>query len=393
MHFPKEELECRIQRLQEELKAQGIGGALILQNMDLVYFSGTAQNAYLYIPQEGKPVLMVRKSAERAAQESALELQVRVGGPRDIPVVLSEQAISLPDVVGLEMDVLPVREYFRYQRILGNARLVDISEAVRKIRAVKSGFEQQIIRRAAQLHDHMFVHASTVLKEGLKEVEFAAEVECFSRKQGHMGFVHFRGFNQELFFGHLMSGAFAALPSGVDSPTGGPGIGVAFPQSCGLGVIERGVPVEVDYVGYYDSYVVDQTRIFAIGHLPEKLHRAHQVAMDIQDAVADRARPGVACAELYELAVKLATEAGFRENFMGFGYQVPYVGHGVGLEVNELPIIGKGIDHALEEGMVVALEPKFVFPGEGVVGVEDTFIIGKTGAQRLGSFPRQVCIV
>jgi len=138
---------------------------------------------------------------------------------------------------------------------------------------------------------------------------------------------------------------------------------------------------------------VDQTRIYSLGKLPDKLTRAHTVALEIQAELAGLAKPGVSSAWLYEQATKLAKEAGLEDYFMGHPKGVSFVGHGIGLEINELPVIARKHDLPLEENMVLAIEPKMVFPEAGVVGVENTFIVTKNGLERLSRYPDEIRMV
>jgi Xaa-Pro aminopeptidase len=152
-------------------------------------------------------------------------------------------------------------------------------------------------------------------------------------------------------------------------------------------------PILVDYTANVEGYLSDQTRIFSIDALPEKLQNAHKVMVEVQDAMAREGRPGVMAKDLYAVALKIVEKADFMEGFMGHPQPVPFVGHGVGLELDEWPVIGKGSEHILEQGMVIALEPKMVFPGQGVVGIENTFAVTETGMEKLNRFPDDIVIL
>lgn len=392
-YTPKTELDARIDKFQHQLALAQLDGALIVQNADLFYFAGTTQQSHLYIPRAGAPILMARRSFQRARQESALDCVVPLASPREIPQILREHGYGPPKHMGLELDVLPANLYVGYQEIF-EAQCADISPGIRRVRACKSEYELSAMRRSARIGAKTMRAMSDLLVEGISEVELAGRLEAVARGLGHQGMVKFRLWNNDMFYGHLMSGKSAAQPSYLSSPTGGPGLSPAFSQGPGLRKIRRGEPVLFDYVFVTDGYIVDQTRIFAIGGLPDRLVRAHTAMIEIQNAVARAAKPGVTGGEIYRMAVELAEERGYRENFMGLGPdRVTFVGHGIGLEIDEYPFLAKGQPMLLEEGMVIAIEPKVTFPGLGTVGIENTYVIAERGAKRISLGLDQLVII
>lgn len=391
-YTPASELAQRIAGLQKLMQRDGIDGALIVQNADLFYFAGTVQRSHLFIPAEGKPVLMVKKSFQRAREESALEEVIPLANIKDLPVVLESYGYKNMRAIGLELDVLPAAHYLRYQKMFAPAEIVDTSGLIRTVRMIKSPYEIQILKDAAKLNHALFSRVKNFLKEGITEVELAGQLEAVYRRAGHQCHIRMRGFNQEMAYGHLMSGKNLAVPSYFDGPTGGPGLNVSFPQGAGYKKIGKNEPVMVDYVGVYDGYLVDQTRIFCIGRLPEKLTKAYEVAINVQEEIKSRAKPGVLCEDLYRCALNIAEASGMQEYFMGYPEPAPFVGHGVGIEVDELPVMARGFKIPLEKGMVIALEPKFVFP-EGVVGIENTFVVGENGLENLTTFEEEIIYV
>jgi Xaa-Pro dipeptidase len=391
---PKAELESRIRKLQAHLAANDLDGALILQNADLFYFSGTIQQSHLYIPIEGHPLLMTRKSLARARQESALDKVVPLPSPRQLPALWQEHGYASPRRLGMELDVLPTSLFFAYQDILGDAEIADISHQIRLVRSVKSPYEVDILRRAARLADVVTRSMTDFLREGISEVELAGQLEAVARRLGHQGIVRMRLWNNELFYGHLMAGANAAVPSYLSSPTGGTALSPAIGQGSSLRPIQRHEPVLMDYVFALDGYVVDQTRVFAIGGLPDELVAGHKAMLKVQEALRVAARPSATGGELYDLAVGLATELGYGEHFMGHGDErIRFVGHGVGLELDEYPFLARGQDMPLEKGMVIALEPKLIYPDLGVVGIENTHLVTNDGLETLTISEEDIVIV
>lgn len=381
---PESEIRNRIRSLQELLKRNDVDGVLIVQGIDLFYFTGAFQNAYLYVPAEGRPVLMVRKSYERTLELSPLENIVRLEKFKDIPRVLSEFDLKSPETLGLEFDVLPVMNYFRIQKIFDGSSLVDCSPWIRQLRAVKSPYEIELMREAGAQIDRVFARVPELLEAGCSEVELAGRVEAEARRFGHQGILRTRGFNQEIFYGTLLCGANGAIPSYFDGPLGGVGCNPSYPFGSSNRPVKRNEPVVLDFGGIVGGYMVDVTRTFVIGEVDPELERAHELALKIQETIVEMGRPGVTCGELFDRALQLARANGLEDHFMG---GVSFIGHGVGLELDELPVLSKGSRVKLVEGMTVAVEPKFVFPGRGAVGIENTFVVTAAKLERLTHYP------
>jgi Xaa-Pro aminopeptidase len=198
-----------------------------------------------------------------------------------------------------------------------------------------------------------------------------------------------------MFYGHLMSGPTAAVPSYLASPTGGVGPNPAMAQGPGFKAIQRHEPVLVDYVFAFNGYLSDHTRIFSLGSLPQELVDAHAAMLDVQQMVKKLAKPGAASGAVYEQALARAKELGYIDHFMGVAgrERIRFVGHGIGLEVDEFPFLASGQDLTLQEGMTIALEPKLIFPGKGVVGIENTHVVTSDGLEQLGRYPDDIIIV
>ncbi len=393
-YTPLTELQARRKKLQKHLVRQNIDGALILQNADLFYFSGTSQQANLYIPAEGEPLLMVRKDIERAKTESAISPVIPFSSPREIPGILKDHGIPLPGKMGMELDVLPTNQYFSFSRFLEKTELVDVSTAIRMIRSVKSEYEIALIRKSASLSDRLAAEVPLLLKEGMTEVELAGLIEGKARKWGHQGITRMRLFGAEMFYGHVMAGPAAAAPSYLASPTGGIGLNPSFAQGPSMNPIRPNEPILVDVVFALDGYLSDHARIFSIGKLPDFLVEAHRAMLDIQNTIKEAAVPGAITGDLYELAVSKAQSRGLGDYFMGAGDQrIRFIGHGVGLEVDEFPFLAKGQKMPLEKNMVIAVEPKAIFPGKGVVGVENTHVVTENGLEQLGTFREDIIVL
>ncbi len=383
---PRSEIDARTKILQSRM--EDLTGAILFQSVDMLYFSGTAQEGLVYVPgdPQAESVVMVRKSLERAREESPLEVSP-LKGLRNLKADLG---IPEEAKIGLELDVLPYNNYARVKKALGDAELVDVSERVKEIRSVKSKFEIRLIKAAARMLDAGIGSVPDHLREGMAEIELAAKVEAEMRTLGHQGSLRFRRFNQELPMGHLMAGPNAARPSFVASPTGGVGPSLLQPQGPGFRKIKRNEPILVDYGGVYNGYIADETRIFSIGGLPKELEDAHQAALDVEKTVAEALRPGNSGREIFDISEARGEDLGYGESLGGpVGAKCGFVGHGVGLEIDEYPVLGP-VDHEILPKMTVAVEPKMIYPGIGVVGIEDTFLTTENGPERLTRLPQEI---
>ncbi|MCF8127726.1 MAG: Xaa-Pro peptidase family protein [Deltaproteobacteria bacterium] len=388
----KSEVYNRVQRFQKRLSAKGLDGALIVEKTDLYYFSGTKQDGHLFIPAEDEPVLMVRKDFERAVSESPLEEILPLPGYSVLPHLISKGGGLYPRRMGLEMDVLPASRYFLYQKLFPKAELVDVSRLIRETRMVKSDYEIARIRAAAEMADGMYEKIPEFLTTPRTELELSIWVEAYYRKRGHPGIVSTRGFNLDAIYGHIMAGRNAAMPSASPGPTGGKGLGPFYSQGAGWEEILPHTPILIDYCASLDGYVADSTRIFSIGELKPHLVDAHEVMLEIQATLMRLGVPGAKAEDLYRAALAIVEKNGLMEGFMGIPKGVPFVAHGIGLELDEWPVIGKGSKTVLEAGMVIAMEPKAVFPGEGVVGIENTLLVTEKGLERVTRFPDGIMV-
>ena len=394
LRTPKTELDQRNRQLQQYLRQNHIDGAVVVQKADLFYFTGTIQDAHLYIPADSSPVLLVHKNIFRAREESKLEIIEPLDGLKRLPEQIMRFVKTTPRRLGLEFDVLPVRNYLTFQRLFEKVEWVDVSDAIRRIRAVKSPFEIDLMSKAAKLSDRLAASMPALLQEGMTEIELAGQIEAVARKLGHQGVVRMRLWGHEMFYGHLMAGPSAAVGSYLASPTGGTGIGPAVSQGPSRRPIQRHEPILLDYVFAFQGYLSDHTRIFTIGDLPDDLIIAHEAMEKVQAEIKTAAKPGIKAGDLYVMAMEMTNEMGYVDYFMGHDHQrVRFIGHGLGTELDEYPFLARGQEMVLEKGMTIALEPKLIFPGKGVVGVENTHVVEENGLRQLGQYPDAITTV
>ena len=374
-----------------ELEADGLDAAIVVQSTDLAYLSGTNQQAHLVVPLEGEPILLVRRTLERAQRESPLPAIEPLSSLGDLPAALGRAGVAPGSTVGMELDVLPAGRYLGYARRLEGYRLGDCSRAMRDVRAVKSEWELERMRGAATQVRAAAEAVPALLEVGISESKVQLEVERVLREAGHQGQLRFRGFNQEMHYGQVLAGPSGAVPGYSDSPLCGPGPNPVLGKGPNGHVLTAGDPVIVDLVGGHDGYLADQTRTFSVGPLADDLRAAHDVAAEILRAVEQQLRPGSTPSSLFDLAERMAGEAGLGEHFMGHGSgRVRFLGHGVGMEIDEMPVLAPGFDAPLEPGHVVAIEPKFVFPGRGAVGIENMYAVTADGYETITTAPEEL---
>lgn len=382
--YPKSEIDDRIKRLQSRMV--DMDGAILFQSVDMCYFSGTAQDGLVYIPKDGDPVVMMKKSLERARQESPLEVRPL----KSMRNLKSDLDVPSGATIGLEMDVLPCNFYFRVSSALKGSKFVDVAETIRHIRSVKSDFDIGLVREAARILQEGFESIPDYLEEGMTEVDLMCRLESFMRSMGHQGSLRFRRFNSIVPLGHVMSGPEAAFPSFLASPTGGRGTSLVFPQGAGFRKIKRNEPIFVDTVGIYNGYIADATRIFSIGKLDVELEDAYYAALQVEEALAQELHHGKTGKELFELSVAQGTRLGYGSYLGGPpGNKCGFVGHGVGMELDEYPVIGP-LDHTILENMTIAIEPKMIYPDKGVLGIEDTYLTTANGACRMTKISQEL---
>jgi len=386
---PQKEIYSRINKLQEKMGEEEVELTLLIQNVDLFYFSGTIQKGFLFIPLGEKPVFFVQKNYERATMESPLRC-IKTQGIKTLPNLLREFGLK-GKRVGMELDVVPVSLFYKIKDLFREWEIMDISEQIKEVRSVKSEFEITQIKKSGKIIDKVFSEAKYYLKEGMSELELDAILNSIGRTNGHQGFLRMRGFNQEMPNIYVLSGDDACMTSFCDAPISGYGATPAIAQGSSARRIERDRPIIIDYGGGYNGYITDETRVFVIGRLKRQLERAYRTALNIVEDMESFAKEGVLAVQIYERAKEIAAKEGLAPYFMGYGEEkVSFVGHGLGLEINEWPIIGRGFNRPLQAGMVFAFEPKFIFPGEGAVGIEMDYIVSKGGVERVTQFPGEI---
>lgn len=390
---PESEIVARREAIQKKMRLNNIDGTFISQRVDQFYFTGTSQNGYLFIPSEGEPLLFIKKYLPRAIMESSLKNIAGIDSIKDIPGLITDYYGKLPVTMGLEFDVLPVKHFNFYRTIFPSVKFVDASAFILKTRMIKSSWEIEQMEKTAELSRATFAYARETIRPGLTEIEFSGIIDAFSRKHGHGAQLRIRDYQTEGYTWHILSGKSGGIVGLLDSPASGEGTSAAFPCGAGNKLLAPDEPIMIDLAAVMNGYHMDETRMFAIGSMPDKALKACLSATEIHDSVLEKVRPGITTGELFTYAESIAESLGYAEYFLGPpGYKVSFIGHGVGLELIEQPVIARGKMERLEPGMVFALEPKMLFPDEFSAGIESVFAVTETGARLISRVPAEIFI-
>ncbi len=380
----KNEIDRRIKLLQDQLINQNIDYAFIIQNADIFYFTGFVSASILLISQKDT-ILFCRKDIDNVKNFSNLSNIVKINSFKDIGDYIESDKIQ-----GFELDVVPYSMINYFKKILNPSKLVDISSLIRDVRAIKSDVEIRYIKKAANLLNILCREIVNYIKPGITEVEIFAKAQEILIKNGHQGYTRMRGFNQEMFYGHLLSGEEGIISGYLDAPTCGSGIYPAFPQGSSNRVIKQGDLVSVDLVGAYNGYHADQTRPFSCGKIDGIYYDNFQKALEIQDEVVSMIKPGIAWEDAYYKGIKIAKKLKIDEYFMGYFSKVKFIGHGIGVEVDEYPFLSPNFKKEFLPNMVFAIEPKIFLPKYGVIGIENTYLITENGCEKITISPDKI---
>ena len=372
------ELKLRWDKIQQNMSDVHADGLLICDNVNLYYVSGRIFRGYCYIPVKGEPIFFVRRPLGLNGTQV-----VYIRKPEEIGEYLQKNGIAFPDKLLLESDSISYSDYKRYETIFTPKVVLNGTALLRRCRSIKTPYEIDLIRRSGELHAKAYETIPSLYRKGMTDVEFSIELEHECRKLGSLGIFRIFGQSMEIFMGSVLAGDNADTPSPYDFAMGGAGLDVSLPVGCNGTVLTEGMSLMVDMGGNFTGYMTDMTRTYAIGSVQELALKAHETSIAIHQAIAAKARPGVAAKDLYELAAEMANHAGLSDYFMGHRQKAGFIGHGVGIEINEAPVLAPRSRDILAEGMVFALEPKFVIPGTGALGIENTYAVTADGVEKL----------
>ena len=391
MHFPlllpesETELNLRVKKAREAMQAHGLEAMLLVSSANILYFAGGIFNGYIWLSLTDGPIFFIVPPLKTESQ-----LCRGIRKPEQIPSMLAADGMKIPARVGLEFEDLLYSEIRRLSGLFPDAEPGDASAVMRDCRAVKTTYELEIMREDGRRQAAVYSRIPRCYKEGMTDLEFQIEIEHVLRREGCLGFPRVAGRRMEINLGSVLAGDNADEPSPYDFSMGGTGADPSLPVGASGNIMRPGTAVMVDMNGGFNGYQTDMTRVWSIGTLPQIAYDAHRCSCDILRDLEKFATPGTEIGELYRRACRLAEDAGMKEYFMGHNHQVKFIGHGVGIQLNEIPVVMERNRGPLAENMTIALEPKFVLPGIGAVGVENTYIVTPGGLENITPLDEEI---
>lgn len=380
-----DDLKRRWKRLQSQIRAAGAEALVVTSNVNLYYVSGRVFMGHAIIPAEGDPFFCVRRpcglTGDRVCDIRKME---------QIPERLTEAGFPIPKRILIENDELCHSDWIRLAAVFPGEVIGNGSTLLRQSRMIKTPYEIQIMKRTGQRQIALIERFPSVYAPGMTDHAWAVEMFHLVLRGGNLGQFRIAGSTMEAFMGTILAGENGAAVSPYDFALGGAGLSPSLPVGQSGIKLEPGMTVMVDIPGNFYGYITDCSRIYGIGKLIQKAYDAHQVSIDIRTAIMEAGKPGVPAEDLYTLALEMAARAGLADCFMGARQKAKFIGHGTGIVINELPVLGARSKDILAEGMTIALEPKFVIPGAGAVGVEDTLLVTDRGMVNLTPAPPDI---
>lgn len=382
----------RIAKLQAMLVEQDIDVAVLQYATDLYYYTGSLQPSYLLVPRDGEPCVLARKSLVRI-EEEVLDIPLYAfSGTKDLCAILDQTGACKAKRIGFTTDTASYTAVQRFQRLCPQSEIVDISWNIRLLRMVKSAEEVALLTVAGEVMARVPDWARAHFTPGMTELALSAALEYNFRLCGHDALIRCRREGVEMSgCGVCASGEQTLAGTKFEGICGGTGLSPAVPYGATQQRIKPGMPILLDFAFVSGGYHLDQTRMACWGQPSDTTKRAYEAMLDVQRVAFTAMRPGTSWEEVYRCALTRATELGYADTFMGVGReQVSFIGHGVGLELDEPPFLAPRMPYPLEVGMTIAVEPKVALPGIGVVGIEDTVVIHENGPVRLTICPQDI---
>lgn len=375
--IPDDDLVLRLGRLRKLMADDGMDSMLVGDNANKFYLTGRIFDGFIYLTPDGRTVYLVRRPSDLRGDGV-----LYIHKPENILDVLAQAGIPAPKHPGLELSLTAYAVIQRLAKALHVTNFVNADPTLMQARAVKTPVEIDMIARCGVKHVFTYREIPHLYREGMSDIELQIEIERATRLQGGMGQLRVTGNDMEINMGSVLAGPNADTPSPYDFALGGAGASPALPIGANGTILRPDMAVMVDTNGDFNGYMTDMTRTYSIGTLPDDVLAAHRLSVSICDTLQNMARPGAACRDLYNAAMDMVNKAGLDKSFMGHRSQAAFVGHGVGITINELPVIAPRSRDILQAGNVIAIEPKFVMSPYGAVGIENTYVVTADGPAR-----------
>lgn len=390
-HIPETEILRRIETLKIHMGKVGMDGVFLTHRPDYYYFSGTGQDAWLYISLDHDPMMFVKRYLPRAVKESPLVNILPIQSVTQIPDLIRDSPGGMPKKMGVAYDLVPIRDFKFYQSLFFGSQFLDATPLIEACRSIKSEFEINRMEDIGGVCQKVFQFIEANLSPGVRETDFAGRISGFARTLGHSGRIQMRHYRAEGFAFHLTSGESGGVPGALDSPVCGTGPCAAYPFGAGPKRIRENEPILMDFATMVNGYHMDESRMFVLGRMDRKAEEASRAAIDILMEIQAAMKPGAAVKTIFQESVVMAGKMGFEDQYLGIpGLKSRFVGHGIGVELVENPILAKGRAGKLAPGMVFAVEPKFIFKDRFAVGIESVILVTETGSRFLSQTPHKI---
>ncbi len=378
--LPTAEANLRLELLRKAMAADPSApdALLVSDNANIYALTGRVYDGWLYVAADlNMPCIhFVRRPIGLTGDDT-----VYIKRPNDIVASLS---LNLPQTLGLEMDLTSWSTIERIKRVFPEGtKFVNGTPVLRQFRSIKTPFEVDMMRRSGEIHSRVYHKIPGMFRDGMTDIELQIEIEHLCRQEGCLGQFRISGTTMEFFMGSVLVGENADNPSPYDFAMGGAGMDPSLPGGANGTPIRPGNTVMVDMNGNFNTYMTDMTRVYSFGEVAPKALEAHRLSIDIHRRLQEIGLPGTPAKLLYETAMEMVRRAGFENYFMGHRQKAGFIGHGICIEVNELPVIAPRSRDILQAGNTIALEPKFVIPGTGAVGIENTYLVTDHGLENL----------
>lgn len=393
MNFPfllpdmKAEFQLRYDKVSEAMTSENCDALLLQSSTNLFYLSGCVFRGYILLLLGKNPVwFMIPPSI---APEDAKNV-FTIHKPEMIPGWMAEHGFPIPEKIGLEFDDLLYSEIERLKTLFPDAEIKNASRIMRNCRMIKTDYEIKKIREDGIHQARAYSQVPHCYKGEMTDLELQIEVERVLRLEGCLGYLRAAGSRMELNLGSVIAGENADVASPYDFSMGGAGTDPSLPVGADGKTIKPGTTVMLDMNGGFNGYQSDMTRTWYLESVSELAVKAHECSRSILRELEKISLPGTPISELYKRAVEIAEAEGLSDYFMGHKNKVKFIGHGIGIELNEQPVVMERNHQPLQNNMTIALEPKFVIPHVGAVGVENTYRVTNAGLENLTVFPEEL---
>lgn len=381
------ETALHISKIQNEMREDA--ALLISYNVNVFYATGRFFRGYVWIPKTGEPVYFVVKPQFFAAADNV----VFIRKPEQIAEKLGILGREIPREIGLEEDSLSYSETERLRKIFPDRIFFNCTPDLRSARMVKTPYEIEQMKIDGRKQIKVYEAIPRLYQPGMTDMLLQIAIEKELRLEGCLGYARVAGNLMEINMGSVLAGDNADNPSPYEFAMGGAGADLSLPGGANGTLIIPGQTVMIDMNGAFNAYQTDMTRVWSLGELPDIAYKAHSCSRDILRDLEKHTVPGIEIREMYDRAMALVEKAGLTEYFMGHTQQSAFIGHGVGIELNEQPPVTGRNKTIVRSGMTLALEPKFVLPGIGAVGVENTYVVRDMGLECLTPMPEEIGIL